>query len=248
MARSDIAHYEGLEFWGPYDASTIDPLIASIEAPPDARALDVGCGDGALLLRLALQHGMRVVGIDRSEAALERAKQRFDAAGASGAATWRSDDAATLAFDDDGFDVVAWLGGPFVGGSHASTMQAFARWLRPGGTLLLGQGFWKAPPPAAYLEATGLTEDALDAEETMLAAVEAAGFEILERVESSRAQWDRFEGTIHANHEAHAAAHADDTELQAALAVKRRWHEAQQRQGREVFGFALYRARRADDR
>ncbi len=245
MSRSDIDHYAGLEFWGPYDAAMIDRLLGTLDVPTGGHALDVGCGDGALLLRLALEHGMRVTGVDRSEAALTRAAERFAATDAAGAATWRREDAGALTFADDTFDVIAWLGGPHVGDSHAATVQTFARWLKPGGRLLLGQGHWIEPPPADYLAATGLPAEALDDEPTMLAAVTDAGFEVQARIESSRAVWDHFEGTVHANHEAHAARHPDDEAVQAMIASKRRWARAQTRWGRDVMGFALYAATHA---
>lgn len=244
MTRTDIDHYDGLAFWGPYDEAMIDSLVRSIHVPEDARALDIGCGDGAVLLRLALEHDALVLGVDRSEAALVLARHAFAQEGLEDRAAWFAQDASGFQLAPDALDIGVWLGGPFVGDSHASTMQAFGTWIKPGGWMLLGQGYWITPPPAAYLEATGMPADTLDDEATMLAAVTDAGFEITSRMESSRAVWDHFEGTIHANHEAYAAAHPDDADVQAMLASKQTWHDAQQRWGRDVMGFALYTARR----
>lgn len=244
MTRSDVAHYDGLEFWGPYDAPMIDALVSAVTLPERAHAVDIGCGDGALLLRVAATHECRVTGIDRSEAALDLARTRCMAAGI-GAADWRCEDASALTFDAASLDAICWLGGPFVGDSHARTLEHFGTWTTPGGWLLLGQGYWISPPPAAYLDATGLPADTLDDEATMLAAVTDAGFDVTTRIESSRAVWDHFEGTIHANHEAYAAAHAGNDDVEAMIEGKRRWAAAQERWGRDVMGFALYAARRA---
>lgn len=240
MTRSDIDHYEGLVFWGPYDEAMIDALIGAADIPAGGRAVDVGCGNGALLLGLAQARDVAVIGVDRSQAALDLAAARFADAGLAPRATWLAQDAGSLSFDDGSLDVVAWLGGPHVGDGHAGTMQTFARWLRPGGTLLLGQGFWASPPPPAYLEATGIALADLDDEEAMLAAVRAAGFAVHERLASTRAHWDAFEDTIHANHERLAEQDPDP----AHLAAKRAWHDAQVRWGRDVMGFGLYRATR----
>ena len=107
-----------------------------------------------------------------------------------------------------------------------------------------GQGFWITPPPQPYLDATGMPPDTLTDEATMLSQVTEADFEIVERSQSTRAQWDHFEGTVLANHETYAAAHPDDEAVQAMIAQKRAWNDAQERWGRDVMGFGVYLARR----
>ena len=177
MTRSDTAHYEGLTWWGPYDERGVGELLKLIEVPADGCALDVGCGDGTLLSRLAERFGLSVTGVDRSEAALAHARAAFASAQSPGTQDWRCQDADGLAFPPNRFDVIGWLGGPYVGGSHESTIDVFSRWLRSDGWLLLGLGFWIVPPPAPYLEATGLPADDLEDEAGMLAPLHAAGFE-----------------------------------------------------------------------
>ena len=56
--------------------------------------------------------------------------------------------------------------------------------------------------------------------------------------------WDHFEDTLQANHERYAAAHPEDDALQARVASKRQWLEAQRKWGRDTMGFALYLFRR----
>ena len=243
--RSDIDHYTGLVHWGPYDEALLGPLLERLVLEEGDLVLDVGCGHGALLLELAGRRGVKVTGVDRSPAALERARAQFETAGLEHAATWLECEADDLQFDDGAFAAATWLGGPFLGGSHASTLGTLARWLRPGGYLLLGQGYWTEVPPQAYLDAAGLPGDALTSEAEMLQPVHAAGFEVLARAVSSRAVWDHFEGTILRNHEAYAAAHPADPEVQAMIATKRAWDDAQQRWGRDVMGFSVYALRRA---
>lgn len=238
--RSDIDHYQGLVHWGPYDEPLLAPLLDRFDLAEDDKALDVGCGHGALLLTLAKRFGVKTTGVDRSEAALQRARAQFAETGLSQSATWLQTDADELRFDDGAFDVAAWMGGPFVGGSHASTVATLARWLRPGGYLLLGQGYWIDTPPKDYLDATGLPLDALTTEAEMLEPVLAAGLRVLTSAVSSRAVWDHFEGTILRNHEAYAAAHPDDPDVQKMIAGKRQWDDAQQRWGRDVMGFSVY--------
>ena len=104
----------------------LDPILSEI-APGDA--LDVGCGTGRVTAMLSAL-GHRVVGVDPSEAMLERARAKgLDA-------TFRSGSFDALPADDASFDLVTCalalthvtdLGPPF---------RELARVLRPGGVLV----------------------------------------------------------------------------------------------------------------
>ena len=68
---------------------------------PGMRVLDVGCGPGALTMRLAhIVGGDRVLAVDPSEAYADTCRQRVP-----GAAV-RVGSAEALPFDDGGFDAV----------------------------------------------------------------------------------------------------------------------------------------------
>ena len=244
MTRSDIDHYAGLDLWGPYGMADLDRLIGRIETVDAPAVLDVGCGSGALLLRLVETLGGHGTGLDRSEAALALAKQRFATAGHADAATWVHGDVDAFPVAPASHDVAAWLGGPFLGDSHASTVRTFSRMLTPGGWFLLGQGFWSSPPPKAFTDATGIGAGELETEDEMLAPALEAGFVEVDRWHSTTEAWDHFENTIQANHVRYAAAHPDDPAIRRMLHSKQRFHDAQQRWGRTCMGFGVYLLRK----
>ena len=51
-------------------------LVASLALPPDAHALDLGCGDGHFLASICAAHELRGLGIDLSPHAVERCARR----------------------------------------------------------------------------------------------------------------------------------------------------------------------------
>ncbi len=69
-------------FHDPWDIGPRDELVRLVEnhTIQPGRAVDLGCGSGANALYLA-QHGFEVTGVDFSQAAIERARQRANAAG-----------------------------------------------------------------------------------------------------------------------------------------------------------------------
>ncbi len=60
---SRIAHGE-LPLWNPVGLDVLDAWIAGLAGHGVRRALDVGCGRGELLVRLALAHATAGLGID----------------------------------------------------------------------------------------------------------------------------------------------------------------------------------------
>jgi len=244
-ARTDVFHYDGLTYWGPVGVATMESIIDLLRLPATGRALDIGCGKAELLVRLAERFGSEAVGVDKSEAALAAATTAFAKRAPDARFEPMRRDVADLAFDDGSFDLVAWLGGPYLGeGSgqkdFTTTVSRLSRWLRPGGYLLLGHGFWSAPPPADYLAATGIAAGEFGEHWQNIDVGESAGLRSLYSCRSNRDEWDEFEGRILANVEHYAAAHPDAPDPQGRLEQRRSWHKAQQRWGRDAMGFGLY--------
>ena len=127
-AASVIPHYE------PGDVLT-DLIDAAIK--PGSRCLDVGCGPGQTYAQLIRERQAEYVGVDVSEVAVEMAR-------ANGLRAERIEDASTLPFEDNSFDVticIEVLEHLFSPGGAAAEIR---RVLRPGGRLIA------STPNAAY--------------------------------------------------------------------------------------------------
>jgi SAM-dependent methyltransferase len=86
---------------GRYGSELSAAFVRFAGVDPDMRVLDVGCGPGALTMRLAhIVGGDRVLAVDPSEAYADTCRQRVP-----GAAV-RVGSAEALPFDDGGFDAV----------------------------------------------------------------------------------------------------------------------------------------------
>ena len=175
---SDIFHYEGLTYWGPISPERMESILDRMPLAPGLKATDIGCGRGELLIRLAERCGAQVTGVDFSRNALDLARLALSTRAPDVAGRFVKADAR--AYTSDGAqDLISWLGGPFLGDDLAETLVVLNSWLRPGGHLLIGQGFWASPPPAAYLEATGISEDEMGTHWENIALAEASGLRLL---------------------------------------------------------------------
>ena len=144
------------EHWAAY-ADTYDAVsltaqakfFASLPLTGASRVLDVGCGSGALALRIAEQcpEG-RVLGIDLSAAMLEVAGKRAAARGVTNATFTRAD-AQTFAFESEAFDLTVSSFGAMFFDDPVTAFGNIGTALRPGGELRLFA--WRALPENEWL-------------------------------------------------------------------------------------------------
>ena len=126
----DVAAEAYFRFMGRYAEPLADEFVGFAGVEPGQRALDVGCGPGALTARLVDRLGVdSVVGIDPSAPFVEATRQRFPGIDV------RAGGAEHLPFDDNSFDlalaqlVVHFMTDPVAG------LREMARVTRPGGTV-----------------------------------------------------------------------------------------------------------------
>ncbi|MFD0800664.1 class I SAM-dependent methyltransferase, partial [Streptomonospora algeriensis] len=129
----DARYREGERLWsGEPNAA----LIAETAETQPGTALDLGCGEGADAVWLARQ-GWRVVAVDVSAVALERARSHADEAGMADRVDFQRHDLGS-SFPEGSFDLVAalflhsWKDMP-----REEILRTAASRVAPGGTLLI---------------------------------------------------------------------------------------------------------------
>lgn len=110
-------------------AARVERLLAPLRG--DERALDVGCGTGALAYALA-PHVGEVIGVDASEEYVDAARRN-----APGNCTFELGDAAALSFPYGAFDLVGCLRVLHHLRRPELVVSELARVTRPGGRILL---------------------------------------------------------------------------------------------------------------
>ena len=232
MERADytrIAH-TGMAIMNPIPAAKLDEVIELLELPPRGRVVDLGCGKGDLLRRIAARYEVDAVGIDRDAQLLAEAPPGINVIVAD-IETWNRGRGA--------FDLVASVGSP-------AQLASLAGLVRPGGLVLYGDGYWRQEPSAEYLEALGAERGELDDYAGTIRRGEELGLTPVYAVTASVDDFDRYEWSWSVNGERYAREHPGEPGLDGFLqwirAGRRRYTELN---GRDTLGFGLFLFRAA---
>jgi SAM-dependent methyltransferase len=229
---SRIAHGE-LRLWNPLSERALDEAIALLAPPPGGRVLDVACGRAEVLRRVAERFDVDATGYDTDAALIESGPPGLD-----------------LQVRDSPppgpFDVALCIAASHALGGFPDALSALSELARPGGEVLLGEGYWRRPPSAEYLDALGgASPDELPDYSGLMRAAEDAGLTPLHASVASEADWDRYEWRLILNAERWAAAHPADPGAEVLLERAARARERMTMPGgRETLGFALVLLRR----
>lgn len=235
---TSVAHRDHL-FCSPLSAARVDALIDLLELPVGAGVLDVGCGKGEVLLRVMGRYGVMGTGLDLSEAWLTEARARAEARVLPQPPTFLLQDANGYT-PPEPVDLAVCIGSSHAYGGYRDSLRALRQVIKPGGLLLIGEGYWKITPAPEYLVLLKATQDELNDHAGNVAVAVGLGLTPLFASVSSDDDWDDYEGLYALSVERYAAQHPDDPDVPAMLGRIRPWRDGYLRWGRDTLGFALY--------
>ncbi len=188
---SSLAHAEH-SIAAPVGDQRVAQLLGRLPLDLGASVLDLGCGAGAWLLRLAaVAPGAHLVGVDISGIALQEARSTADRLGVGGRIHWLEGDAASA--DTGRHDAVLCVGASHAFGGLDGTLRAVRDRLQPGGRALVGDMIWEQPPSRAAQEAVDAGPDELPDLAGLVDRAVAAGFEVVDGHVSTLQEWDDYE-------------------------------------------------------
>lgn len=239
---SAIAHRTHT-FCNPVAETSFDDLIELLPLDSSSRAVDFGCGNAEMLLRLIERFGLEADGVDRSAPMIEAARARAEARRVSDRLHLHQEGAHDFPAEPERYDLAIAVGtAPLFEGAVGvtATLERLARLVRPGGHVLFGEGYWRSAPSRAYLDALGAELSDYHDHAGNVFAGEAAGLVPMHAVVASEADWDSYEWRYSRSIERYAIEHPEDPDVPAMRERIRAWRRIVLKGGREFLGFGLY--------
>jgi len=240
-ARASAIGHGEMPFHNPISERAIDAFIELLPLGTGDAALDVGCGRGELLIRLAESTGAHGFGLDSSEALIARARHEAATRAPATELHFETRDAGTLVAPAGSFAVAASVGSSHALGGLQATLGRLTELIRRGGHLVLGEGYWIRPPLQTELDALGATQDELTDLPGLLAAGETHGLRPVYLATATDEDWSRYEWAYVLNLESFASAQPDEpgVELVRDRAESMRERRLLAARNGEALGFAL---------
>jgi SAM-dependent methyltransferase len=236
----DITHREHV-VCNPTSEEKLTRLVELVRLPTDAQVVDIACGKGEFLIRLAETYGARGVGIDISPFFIAEAKRRIEMRTSGVDVTFLQMDGADFKPDEpEKLDLASCIGASWVFGGHAATLEALIRMVKPGGWVIVGEPYWRHEPEREYLEAIRVTRNDFGTHYQNVEVGREHGLEAVYTLVSSQDDWDRYEGLQWYAAETWASDHRDDPDVETVLKQVRESKTAYLRWGRETLGWAIY--------
>jgi SAM-dependent methyltransferase len=240
----DITHREHL-VCNPISEEKLAELVRLLRLPPAARVLDIACGKGEFLIRLAEAHGVHGTGVDISPHYTREAEARLRARAPGANVTFIQVDGADFKAEaPHSFSLASCIGASWIFKGHEGTLDALVGLTEPGGWVIAGEPYWMREPPADYLKALGEPKEAIGTHSSNVEAGERRGLELVHTLVSSPDDWDRYEGLQWYAAAEYARAHPDDPDLPELAERVGTGKTAYLRWGRDTLGWAIYVFRR----
>lgn len=244
---SEIANAQ-LLIGNPLSWHKLADLSQWMELSQQSQVLDLGAGKGEVLLRLAQTYACQGVALEQRASLCELARKTLAARElpqieviCADARTWLYGQPANQ------FDAIVCLGASGALGGYRSCLEQLGFWLRPGGYLLIGEGFWQHEPRLEYLDQTGIPRQEMTSHADNVTTALALDWEYLMAYTASPEEWDAFEGRYHLAVRNYLRSQPDDPDAAALDQAITRWHLAYLQHGRDTLGFGAYLLRKKPD-
>jgi len=225
-------------FCSPLSDATFERLLAHLDLRREARVADFGCGNAHMLMRVCIHFRCHGAGFERNPHFVKMAREAIDEHAPGGHVAVVEGDAAKA--DQTAFDLVICSGARPFGASLAANLEGLIARTKPGGAILLGEGYWKRKPAQAYLDALGAKEEENAAHADNVAMGEELKLVPLWAATASDAEWDEYEWRYGRSIEDFVAENPSDPDAAAMLKRVRAWRRAYLTMGRETLGFGFY--------
>jgi cyclopropane fatty-acyl-phospholipid synthase-like methyltransferase len=147
-------------YCNPLNKEEFETLLYVLRLKPNSKVLDIACGKGEFLVRLAELYRIKGVGVDISpyftQEAQTKAKHRLQSA----ALAFIQLDAKNYKPPEDLlFELTSCMGATWIWNGYKGTLEALKDMTKPDGTIIIGEPYWLKTPDPEYLKIDNMRKE-----------------------------------------------------------------------------------------
>lgn len=236
----DITHREHM-VCNPTSNDKLARLVGLLRLPAEARVVDIACGKGEFLIRLAEAYGVRGIGVDISPFCIADAQRKLRMRAPGAPVVFSQMNGSDFEPEEPhSLTVASCIGASWVFGGHAGTLDTLSGMVAPGGWVIVGEPYWLQQPSEEYLAASGVGRNDFGTHFGNAEAGERRGLELVHTFVSSKDDWDNYEGLQWYAAAEYARCHPDDPDLPEIKERVAKGKDMYLRWGRDTVGWAIY--------
>ena len=225
----------------PLSTEKFERLCQLLRLKRGERVLDIACGKGEFLVRLAEIYSIAGVGVDISphyiRDCVEKRRKRVPD---SDIEFVEMDGADYKPEIPSSFDAALCIGASWIYGGHRGTIQALKGMVKKEGLIVVGEPFWLLEPSKEYLEVEGVKKDDFSTHRDNVRVGEDEGLTCLYTLMSNYDDWDHYETLQWWAVNEYVRAHPDDPDIRELVERKTREKDIYLQGGRKTMGWAIY--------
>jgi cyclopropane fatty-acyl-phospholipid synthase-like methyltransferase len=213
-----------------------------------SHVLDMACGKGEFLIRLAELYDISGVGVDISPYCIRDCLEKHQKRVPNSNIKFIEMDGAKYRSEPcEMFDLAMCIGASWVYGGYRGTLKALKNMTRPSGLTIVGEAFWSKDPREEYLRASGTKREEFGTHMDNVMVAEEEGLTCIYTMVSDSDDWDHYERLKWWNVDDYVRNNPNDEDVQELLERTRREKEIYLRWERETLGWAVYVLQRSNE-
>jgi SAM-dependent methyltransferase len=224
-----------------------EKLCRLLRLEPEAQVLDIACGKGEFLVRLAELYDISGVGVDISPYCINDClRKRQNRIANSNVEFIEMDGAKYKPEMPESFDLTMCIGASWVYRGYRGTIRALEKMTKPGGFVMIGEPFWIKEPSEEYLKADKIKREEFGSHYDNVMVGEEEGLTCIYTIVSNHDDWDHYETLGWWAIDEYQKTNPNDEDNLEMLERKKREKETYLRWGRETLGWAIYVFKKSD--
>ena len=236
----DIIHRHH-SLMNPLDETRLEEAFELMPIRSEAQVLDIGCGKGEVLIRIAEKNVIKGVGVDKSPYCIREAEKEKAARVPQADLRFVEMDGALYKPETkESEDLTMCIGASWIYGGYKKPLQALSLMTKMSGHVMVGEPFWRKAPPQTYLRREKISKKLFSTHQGNIAIGESIGLDPTYTIVSTESDWDKYEGLHWYAAREYANSHPEDPEVKDLLARNARARETYLKYERDILGWAVY--------